>query len=136
MSLEITPPPKAALRKLYYKEDCDQNGWAYVSLENIHNSKDNILAFIKGARRINIKLMDKTMQEVKETSRSANGGFVFEYLACRVGQQSKYDGVVLANPTAYGTFEFAGSGLVFHKRSAEPFTVTYTIDAAARPLTQ
>ncbi len=39
-------------------------------------------------------------------------------------------------PTASGTFEFAGSGLVFHKRSAEPFTVTYTIDAAARPLTQ
>ncbi|HEX2014980.1 MAG TPA: hypothetical protein VLA68_07110 [Nitrososphaera sp.] len=39
-------------------------------------------------------------------------------------------------PTASGTFEFAGSGLVFHKRSSEPFTVTYTIDAAARPLTQ
>jgi len=39
-------------------------------------------------------------------------------------------------PTASGTFEFAGSGLVFHKRSSEPFTVTYTIDAAARSLTQ
>lgn len=39
-------------------------------------------------------------------------------------------------PTASGTFEFAGSALVFHKRSSEPFTVTYTIDAIARPLTQ
>jgi hypothetical protein len=39
-------------------------------------------------------------------------------------------------PTAAGTFEFAGSGLVFHKRSSEPFTVTYTIDAQVRPLTQ
>ena len=39
-------------------------------------------------------------------------------------------------PTASGTFEFAGSGLVFHKRSSEPFTVTYTIDAVARSLTQ
>jgi hypothetical protein len=39
-------------------------------------------------------------------------------------------------PTASGTFEFAGSGLVFHKRSSEPFTVTYTIDATARSLTQ
>ncbi|HXV46128.1 MAG TPA: hypothetical protein VD736_05600 [Nitrososphaera sp.] len=39
-------------------------------------------------------------------------------------------------PTASGSFEFAGSGLVFHKRSSEPFTVTYSIDAAARPLTQ
>lgn len=39
-------------------------------------------------------------------------------------------------PTSSGTFEFTGSGLVFHKRSSEPFTVTFTIDAAVRPLTQ
>jgi hypothetical protein len=39
-------------------------------------------------------------------------------------------------PTASGTFEFAGSGLVFHKRSSEPFTVTYTIDVQVRPLTR
>jgi hypothetical protein len=39
-------------------------------------------------------------------------------------------------PTSSGTFEFTGSGLVFHKRSSEPFTVTYTIDAAVLPLTQ
>jgi hypothetical protein len=39
-------------------------------------------------------------------------------------------------PTASGTFEFTGSGLVFHKRSSEPFSVTYTIDATAELLTQ
>jgi type II secretory pathway pseudopilin PulG len=39
-------------------------------------------------------------------------------------------------PTASGTFEFTGSGLVFHKRSSEPFTVTYTLDVALRSLTQ
>jgi hypothetical protein len=39
-------------------------------------------------------------------------------------------------PTASGTFQFTGSGLVFHKRSSEPFTVTYTIDAKAASLTQ
>jgi hypothetical protein len=39
-------------------------------------------------------------------------------------------------PTASGTFEFTGSGLVFHKRSSEPFTVTYTIDATVGLLTQ
>ena len=39
-------------------------------------------------------------------------------------------------PTASGTFEFTGSGLAFHKRSSEPFTVTYTMDATVRPLTQ
>ena len=35
-----------------------------------------------------------------------------------------------------GSFEFAGSGLVFHKASGEPFTVTYTIDAAAKDVTR
>jgi hypothetical protein len=39
-------------------------------------------------------------------------------------------------PTASGTFEFTGSGLVFHKRSLEPFTVIYTIDATVGQLTQ
>ncbi len=39
-------------------------------------------------------------------------------------------------PTASGTFEFTGSGLVFHKRSSEPFTVTYTLDVVLRSLTQ
>jgi hypothetical protein len=39
------------------------------------------------------------------------------------------------SPISSGTFDFAGSALVFHKRSGEPFTVTYTIDAAARTLT-
>ncbi|MGI0019683.1 MAG: hypothetical protein ACREAY_04360 [Nitrososphaera sp.] len=39
-------------------------------------------------------------------------------------------------PTAAGTFEFTGSALVFHKRSSEPFTVTYTIDATVRSLTR
>lgn len=100
MSLEITPPLRAALNELYYKEGCDQNGWAYISLENIHSSKDNVMVFSKGARKISFRLMDKIMQEIRETSMPTNGGFVFDYLACRIGQQSKYDGVVLANPTA------------------------------------
>ena len=35
-----------------------------------------------------------------------------------------------------GTLEFDGSGLVFHKRSREPFTVTYTLDAVAKDVTR
>jgi hypothetical protein len=34
-----------------------------------------------------------------------------------------------------GSLTFAGSALVFHKTSGEPFTVTYTVDAVARTLT-
>jgi len=95
----MTPSLKSALSELYYKEGCDQKGWAYISLENIHNSKDNVLAFSKGARRISIRLMDRIMSEVKETSKPVKEGFVFDYLACKVGPD-KYDGTMLANPTA------------------------------------
>jgi hypothetical protein len=35
-----------------------------------------------------------------------------------------------------GSFVFAGSALVFHKTDGQPFTVTYTLDAVAKPLTQ
>lgn len=35
-----------------------------------------------------------------------------------------------------GTLEFAGNALVFHKTSGEPFTVTYTIDAVSKKITQ
>ena len=32
-----------------------------------------------------------------------------------------------------GTLEFVGSALVFHKTTGQPFTVTYSIDAVAKP---
>ena len=35
-----------------------------------------------------------------------------------------------------GSFEFAGSALVFHKASGEPFTFTYTVDAVAKDVTR
>lgn len=33
-----------------------------------------------------------------------------------------------------GTFDFTGSALVFHKTTGQPFTVTYTVDAQAKSL--
>jgi hypothetical protein len=38
--------------------------------------------------------------------------------------------------TASGMFEFTRSRLMFHKRSSEPFTVTYSIDATLRSLSR
>lgn len=99
MSLEITPSLKSALGEVYCREDCDQQGWAHVPLKDI-NIKDNILSFNKGAHRITIKLMDKIVPEIKEISRTVNGNFVFDYLACKVGQQKKYGDLMLASPTA------------------------------------
>jgi len=99
MGLEITPSLKDALRELYYKEGCDQKGWAYIALKDI-DIKGNTLVFNKGVHRISIKLMDKIVPEVKEISRSVNGNFLFDYLACKTGQHSKYGDVMLANPDA------------------------------------
>ncbi|NWG36711.1 hypothetical protein [Nitrososphaera sp.] len=107
MSLEITKSLKGALGELYYKEGSDQKGWAYISLENIHNSdfKDNVLVFKKGFHRIKIKIHDNLIREIKEISKPTNDSkenpsFVFDYLACKVSQRERYDGVLVANPTA------------------------------------
>ena len=99
MVLEVTSSLKAALWELYFKEGCDQQGWAYVSLKDI-NVKDSCLIFTKGVHRICIKLMDKIVSEIKDISRPVSGNFVFDYLACNVGQQKKYESVMLVNPVA------------------------------------
>jgi hypothetical protein len=43
---------------------------------------------------------------------------------------------VTNTPISTGSLVFAGSALLFHNTDAIPFTVTYTIDAVAKPLTQ
>jgi Na+-transporting NADH:ubiquinone oxidoreductase subunit NqrC len=42
---------------------------------------------------------------------------------------------VTNTPISTGSFTFTGSALVFHKTDGVPFTVTYTLDAVANPLT-
>jgi hypothetical protein len=98
-SMEITPPLRAALGELYFKEGCDQQGWAFVPLKDI-DVKNNILVFSKGAQKISIMLMDRIVPEVREVSKPIKKGFVFDYLACRVGNQKKHEGAVLADPAA------------------------------------
>jgi ribosomal protein S11 len=39
-------------------------------------------------------------------------------------------------PISTGSLAFAGSALVFHKTDRIQFTVTYTVDALAKPMTQ
>jgi len=42
---------------------------------------------------------------------------------------------VTNTPISTGSLVFTGSALLFHKTDGIPFTVTYTIDAVAKPLT-
>jgi hypothetical protein len=105
MSLEVTNSLRSALGELYYKEGCDQKGWAYIPLDNIKFRDDSILPFKKGSHNINIKIMESIIPEIKEMCRPVgnsreNPGFVYDYLACKVGQRDRYDGAIVANPTA------------------------------------
>jgi hypothetical protein len=43
---------------------------------------------------------------------------------------------VTNSPISTGSFVFTGSVLLFHKTDGQPFTVTYTVDAAAKSLSR
>jgi hypothetical protein len=43
---------------------------------------------------------------------------------------------VTNTPISTGSFVFSGSALIFHKTDGQPFSVTYTVDAVAKTLTE
>src|SRR5919197_6500230 len=43
---------------------------------------------------------------------------------------------VTNTPISTGSFAFSGSALIFHKTDGQSFTVTYTVDAVAKTLTE
>jgi hypothetical protein len=102
MSLQITPSLKDSLGTLYFKESCDQAGWAHLSLRDAGAAKDNnnnVFAFAKGERTIMIKIPAQAVQEVARLGRPAKGKLAFDYLACKVGGDTRRSGeVVVANP--------------------------------------
>ncbi len=90
--MEITPSLRAALAELYFRESCDQQGFAYVPRSEIGDFK-NTLVFRKGKHAMTIKMHEQVAAEVREFST------VFDSLACRVGQKDRYETMV-ANPLA------------------------------------
>ena len=133
--MEATPRLKAALYDLYWREDCDQKGWAYVALKDI-GVRDNIIVFSRGSGRINARLMDKIVPEIKEISAPAKGGFVFDYLAYNPGQHS--GGTVLANPAAMcwvkiGRRAFSDGQIDALGRIKIPLAIFRIRDVLARP---
>jgi hypothetical protein len=96
VSLQVTPALKKALSELYFREGCDQKGWAFVPVAGkirIADNNNNIIEFAKGAANIRIKVPAQMIPEV-------TGTVVFDYLVCQVGQKEKYDNPVVANPLA------------------------------------
>tara|TARA_Y100000996_G_C22308645_1_gene555253 strand:+ start:89 stop:649 length:561 start_codon:yes stop_codon:yes gene_type:complete len=96
----ITNKLRGSLGEIYYKEFCDQRGWAYTSLENIHQSMNTDWNFIfkKGFHRINIiipqEIRDEITWMIKPTNNSSTSpSFVFDFLACKVGTYKEYSKV-------------------------------------------
>jgi len=97
LSPKITRKFKGSLGELYYKEFCDQKGWAYISLENIYEFMNPqwTFTFKKGFHRIQIKIPEKIKDElswlVRPTNHSTTSpSFVFDFLACKVGSYKDY----------------------------------------------
>ena len=93
----ITNALKGSLGEIYYKEYCDQRGWAYISLENLYFMKNDewVFTFKKGFNRIRVKIPQNIRNEVEAMIQPTNGSaqnpsFVFDFLACRVGTRKKY----------------------------------------------
>lgn len=93
---------KGSLGEIYYKEYCDQKGWAFISLENIYgsvNSKSKwIFTFKKGFHRIQVDIPQEYQSEINMLVRPTNNSqhspsFVFDFLACRVKNSKNYTGV-------------------------------------------
>jgi len=100
----ITNKLRGSLGEIYYKEFCDQQGWAYTSLENLYSSMnpDWVFTFKKGFHRIKVRIPQKIQNEiswlVKPTNNSeSNPSFVFDFLACKVEKSKNYSGVKSSN---------------------------------------
>ena len=140
MSLETTKSLKGALAQLYYREACDQKSWAYVSLEGI-NVQDSVVVFAKGSHRISIRLPAQTVAEIKEISKlGSKEKPVFDYLACKVNQREKYEGVMVGNPTALtwvqvktAKSEFSDKEVTALEKIKIPLALFYVRDVLVQP---
>ena len=99
--IDVDPQLIGSLAETYYKEYSDQKGgWAYTSLENIHNKFENgILEFKIGFLRPKIKIPSEIIPEVKLMSEPryleyTNPSFVFDFLACKIYDNEDLSSVI------------------------------------------
>jgi len=104
----ITNKLRGSLGEIYYKEYCDQKGWAYTSLENLYSEMNSrwIFTFKKGFHRIQVSIPKEIRSEismlVKPTNNSLSSpSFVFDFLACKVGTSKNYSGVKTSDTFAW-----------------------------------
>jgi hypothetical protein len=141
----ITNKLRGALGEIYYKEFCDQEGWAYTSLENIYESMNPewTFTFKKGFDRIKITIPEKIREEVKmlikPTNRSKTSpSFVFDFLACNVKKYREYSKV---NSDVFFTWVesktghmiFSGSQIRTMSKIELPLAIFHIADVLDKP---
>jgi len=141
----ITNKLRGSLGEIYYKEFCDQEGWAYTSLENIYESMNDewTFTFKKGFDRIKITIPEKIREEVKmlikPTNRSKTSpSFVFDFLACNIKKYREYSKV---NSNVFFTWVesktghmiFSGSQIKTMSKIDLPLAIFHTADVLAAP---
>ena len=111
VEIEITDSLIGSLSETYFKEFCDQTGWAFISLEEIHENKikDNVLKFKKGFNRIPVRLPDIIIKEIEDISKPSNSSaqnpsYVYDFLICKTGQTPKDSAIIKIN---YKNFRWA-----------------------------
>jgi len=141
----ITNKLRGSLGEIYYKEYCDQKGWAYTSLENIYSSMnpDWIFTFKKGFHRIKVQIQKEIRDEisllVKPTNNSVSSpSFVFDFLACKVGTSKEYSGVWKSDYFAWvesktGAGIFSSSQVNAMSKIKLPLAIFHINDVLAEP---
>lgn len=136
---------RGSLGELYYKEYCDQKGWAYTSLENIYYSMNDdwIFTFKKGFHRIKVKIPKEIQEEVKllvkpTNNSEASPSFVFDFLACKVGTFKNYSGVKTSDYFAWvesktGSGVFSSSQYNAMSKIKLPLAIFHINDVLEQP---
>jgi len=141
----ITNKLRGALGEIYYKEYCDQKGWAYTSLENIYeymNTEWNFI-FKKGFHRIKINIPEEIHEEVKMLVKPTNysstsPSFVFDFLACKVGTYKDYSNVTSSPFFAWvesktGRGVFSASQIRAMSKISMPLAIFHIDDIIEKP---
>ncbi len=141
----ITNKLRGSLGEIYYKEYCDQKGWAYTSLENIYESKNSewTFTFKKGFCRIKITIPKDIRPEINLLANPTNNSFsspsfVFDFLACRVGNNATYSKEPSSENFAWvecktGNAVFTSNQINTMSKIILPLAIFHTSDVLEKP---
>jgi len=141
----ITNKLRGSLGEIYYKEYCDQKGWAYTSLENIYETMtpEWSFTFKKGFHRIKVTIPEDIRIEVKLLAKPTNNSFtspsfVFDFLACKVGTHKNYSQVQPSDRFVWvecktGNAIFTSNQVNTMSKITLPLAIFHTSDVLEKP---